>query len=502
MLFKREEKQSIDGLLNLSELLLEQAKRGDFQVGLSTNTLQGKEKQILENLQQINELRNFNESRLQQKVDTMAAVNRIGYWELTLESPELFHVDNSLEISNELLAILGYRKGDIQQSLKGLESLVHPKHGQEVVKALMDHLADYSGKSVFDMQHLMRVKSGAYHLVRTYGYAMRKSDGTPYRMIAIITDIHEEEENRTNLKEYVSRYELITEVLEEAPWDMQILDGDPDNLKNPWWWSDQFRRTLGFTNEQDFPNVMTSWSDRLHPDDVEKTFAAFSAHLNDLSDRTPFSEEYRLKLKNGEYRWFVANGVSARDEKGKPYRVAGSIRDITHFKTKEQNVIETTARMEELSASISEMVNGIIQIASQAQQLAATQEATTASANDAKKLADETKEISVFIKGIADQTNLLGLNAAIESARAGEHGKGFAVVADEVRKLAVNSSAATGEIEASLNQMKNSIELIISQMNVINELAQTQAALAEQVNASVEEINTMSDDLVEFAKQG
>lgn len=110
--------------------------------------------------------------------------------------------------------------------------------------------------------------------------------------------------------------------------------------------------------------------------------------------------------------------------------------------------------------------------------------------------------MSIFQMWIYLLLFLLVLNAAIESARAGEHGKGFAVVADEVRKLAVNSSAATGEIEASLNQMKNSIELIISQMNVINELAQTQAALAEQVNASVEEINTMSDDLVEFTKQG
>lgn len=125
---------------------------------------------------------------------------------------------------------------------------------------------------------------------------------------------------------------------------------------------------------------------------------------------------------------------------------------------------------------------------------------TTASANEAKSLADETKEISDFIKGIADQTNLLGLNAAIEAARAGEHGKGFGVVAEEVRKLADNSAEATVNIENSLNKMKESIETIIGQMDIINELAQTQAALSEQVNASVEEINQMSVDLVEFAK--
>lgn len=96
---------------------------------------------------------------------------------------------------------------------------------------------------------------------------------------------------------------------------------------------------------------------------------------------------------------------------------------------------------------------------------------------------------------------MLGLNASIEAARAGEYGRGFVVVADEVRKLAENASTATGKIENSLNQIKDAIETIIKQMDTVNDLAQTQAALSEEVNASVDEINKMSVDLVEFAKR-
>ena len=167
----------------------------------------------------------------------------------------------------------------------------------------------------------------------------------------------------------------------------------------------------------------------------------------------------------------------------------------------DKNVAEITIRMEELSASIHEMVNGISSITLHAQELATTQEKTTLAANETKVLADETQTISNFIKEIANQTNLLGLNAAIEAARAGEHGKGFGVVADEVRKLAVNSEQATSNIESGVTLMKKSIDHIITYMTKINELAQTQAALTEQMNASVEEINAMAQDLVNFAKR-
>ena len=499
--FSRKEKAlSLRELIEESEKQLQQAEEGKFDYTYQVTSQHHELQQLINNLNKVNDLRETYECKLRQKVHNLVSVNNVGFWEMNLPNGQFGARENTLEISNELKRLLGYNESQLNGGMKDLEALIHPDCSDRVVKQIIAHLNDKSGRTPFDMEHLIRFKDGEYRWVHTFGTAKRHENGVPYRMIATITNIHDHKMSEEQLQGVVTRYDLINEALVEAPWDMTVEKGDPVNPKNEFWWSPQFRKTLGFKDENDFPNVMSSWSDRLHPEDKQMALDAFTAHLMDFSGRTPFDVDYRLQLKSGEYRWFHAGGTTLRDSKGAPLRVAGTIRDITFEKTKQANVEETTARMEELSASISELVSGISSITNQAQELAHTQEKTSAAANDAKSLADKTQEISNFIKGIADQTNLLGLNAAIEAARAGEQGKGFGVVADEVRKLAVNSGEATNSIETSLTQMKTSIDTILAHMIKINDLAQMQAALTEQMNASADEINSMSQDLVEFAK--
>lgn len=116
-------------------------------------------------------------------------------------------------------------------------------------------------------------------------------------------------------------------------------------------------------------------------------------------------------------------------------------------------------------------------------------------------MADEIRDIVGVINSIADQTNLLSLNASIEAARAGEAGRGFAVVADEIRKLAEQSSNSTKKIEEIINGISSRVNETVNHMNQVRESVLVMETSAEDTKESFTKIFTSITELAHIANE-
>lgn len=172
---------------------------------------------------------------------------------------------------------------------------------------------------------------------------------------------------------------------------------------------------------------------------------------------------------------------------------------VKMLKTSQGFANELASQSQTLESSMGKLLDGTQSQASALEQsvtavgqINASMHNVSAQTNEATTQAQDIKNIVSVIQDIAEQTNLLALNAAIEAARAGEHGRGFAVVADEVRKLAEKTSKSLSEIEAN-------ISILVQSVNDIAEAVNEQTAGLTHINEAINQIQSITQENVGIA---
>jgi len=142
----------------------------------------------------------------------------------------------------------------------------------------------------------------------------------------------------------------------------------------------------------------------------------------------------------------------------------------------------------DLNLVVSQISSGVENITLGVQKTAEESKVILEAIHQGQTKSKDINSIISFVKGIAGQTNLLGLNAAIEAARAGEQGRGFSVVAEEIRRLSTSSIENVTKIYETITEIQQNNQDVTTRFTVLNDTVQEQATALEKITASIQEV--------------
>ncbi len=228
---------------------------------------------------------------------------------------------------------------------------------------------------------------------------------------------------------------------------------------------------------------------------------AYSDFWRRLNQGELFSGQFERVDKNGQAVWLEANYNPVYDASGRLCKVVKFASDVTAQVQQHATDAASAAQAYHISLNTREIAEKGADVIQQSaigmREIAAD---IDGSSQLIAKLGERSQQITTIvntIRGIADQTNLLALNAAIEAARAGEQGRGFAVVADEVRQLAARTSGSTAEISGMIAMIQDETRQAIDSMDGTRDRAAQGVELANRAGTVIVQIREGASEAVQ-----
>lgn len=166
-----------------------------------------------------------------------------------------------------------------------------------------------------------------------------------------------------------------------------------------------------------------------------------------------------------------------------------------------QNALDLRLMANSLNSGVGEISAVIQQISASAMEMANNEQELNNNIGNISVMSEQINDVLSLIKQIAAQIKMLGLNAAIEAARAGDLGRGFGVVAEEIRKLADESRNTVFKIQGFTDNIKKKVDETQKNSEITLRSIQEQAAASQELTANIEELNSMSGQLEEIAQK-